>query len=143
GSTGQLDDLSFENPRPPEAEFAMLVQGAMDPQRPGTFSVVTGGDVRLSGDIDGRPLTAVGDTAVVNLGGGPHAVNLRLDLKGRSWRFVPLWNGRDVFSAVATSTTSLTAGDRLVQRFGRWVTPGLVLGLLGFWLASAVAAWRA
>jgi hypothetical protein len=142
-ATGELDYQPFENPRPPEAEFAMYVQGTMDTPRPGTFSVGTGSDVQLSGDIDGRPLMAVGgDTAAADLGSGTHIVNLRLDLTGRNWRFVPLWDGGDLFSAVATSTTRLTTGERVVQRLGRWVTPVLVLSLLGLWLGSAVAAWR-
>jgi len=37
------------------------------------------------------------------------------------------------------SPYKLTPEGRLVQRLGRWVTPALVLSLLGLWLGSAVA----
>jgi hypothetical protein len=140
---GELDALAVENPRPPEAEYAMLVQGAMEAPATGNFSVVIGSDVRLSGDLDGTPIPiVVGNRFDTELGPGPHSVNLRVDLTGRNWRFIPLWNGGDVFSSVATATAPLTGTLRSVQRLARWVTPAIVASLLGSWVFLAIRTLR-
>src|SRR5947208_10490170 len=65
-----------------------------------------------------------------------------MDLTGRSWRFIPQWNGAGLFSSVATSTAPLTARGGLARQIGRFVTPALVAALFGTWLFAAVAALR-
>src|SRR5439155_12464319 len=116
-------------------------QGTMVVASHGTFTVDTGSDVRLTGAIDEQSIAAVdGATAAVPLEAGAHVVNMRLDLTGRNWRFIPRWNGADVFSAAATSTGTLNAATRFAQRAGRLVTPTLIVALLAAWFATAVAA---
>src|SRR4029077_21143027 len=106
--------------------------------------VATDTDVALSGAIDGRTIAASnGATAVAQLAHGSHGVSLRLDLKGRNWRFVPLWNGADVFSAGVTTFTPVTGVARALHRFGRWVAPALVVVLLASWIGSALATYWA
>jgi hypothetical protein len=141
--TGEPESLFFENPRPPDAHYTLLVQGAMSVPSSGMLTVDTGSDVRLTGDVDGRSLAAVdGATSAVPLEAGTHVVNMRLDLTGRNWRFIPQWNGADVFAAVATSTAPMATAARMAQRVGRFVTPALVIALLGWWLSAVLSALR-
>ncbi len=101
--------LPVENSRPPNGEYALQVRGAMSVAAPGTLRLLTGSDGTLSGDIDARPIAAAnGQDAVLDLGAGSHEVNLLLNLPGRNWRFVPLWNGVDLFAVAATSVAPLT-----------------------------------
>ncbi|MGH9142708.1 MAG: hypothetical protein ACRD2I_16375, partial [Vicinamibacterales bacterium] len=141
--TGEPESLFVENPRPPDAEYALLVDGTMTVASPGTLTVDTGSDVRLSGNVDTVAIAAIdGSTAMLPLEAGSHIVNLRLDLARRNWRFIPRWNGRDLFGSVATSTVPLTATAAAIQRACRFITPALVLGLLGWWIAAAFSTLR-
>src|SRR2546422_2736622 len=58
-ATGEPESLFVENPRPPAAQYALLVQGTMVVASRGTFTVDTAPDVRLTGQIDGQSLAAV------------------------------------------------------------------------------------
>jgi len=139
--TGERENLFVENPRPPDAAYALLVHGTMRVASSGMLTIDTGSDVALTGDVDGLALTAVeGARAAVPLPAGTHVVDLQLDLKGRDWRLIPRWNGADVFSATATSISPLTTGGRFAQRLGRFVTPALIAALFAAWVAAAVAA---
>src|SRR5262249_7073921 len=97
------DSLPLENPRPPDASYAMFVHGWISADRAGTLTLDVGRDTAIQGTVDGEPLAgARGAAAQVQLAAGSHAVDLRLDLHGTGWRFVPLWNGADLFRAVRT-----------------------------------------
>jgi hypothetical protein len=139
---GNPESLFLENPRPPDARYALLVQGLMTVGSRGTLTIETGSDVRLTGDVDRQPLAAADTTAAVPLEAGTHVVNLQLELTGRKWRFIPRWNGADLFGATATSISPLTGAARLVQRAGRFVTPALIVALLGWWFVAAFSAFR-
>ena len=142
-STGGFVSLPVENSRPPNGEYALQVRGAMSVAAPGTLRLLTGSDTTLSGDIDARPIAASnGQDAVVDLGTGAHEVNLLLNLPGRNWQFVPLWNGVDLFAVAATSVAPLTPVGAMAQRTGRWLTPILIVGLLGWWLWTALRALK-
>jgi hypothetical protein len=141
--TGEPESLFFENPRPPDAGYALLVQGTMAVPSRGTLTIETGSDVRLAGHVDGQSLAAAGGaTAAAPLEAGTHVVDLQMDLTGRSWRFIPQWNGAGLFSSVATSTAPLTARGGLARQIGRHVTAALFAALFGTWLFAAVAALR-
>jgi len=59
-TTGEPESLFLENPRPPDARYAMLLNGTLDVTSRGTLTIDTGSDVRLSGDVDGKSVAAVG-----------------------------------------------------------------------------------
>ena len=142
--TGSMYSLPTENPRPPRGVHALLVDGWIYPGADGTLAFDVGGDVTLTGSIDGAPLPRQSGTTVrVPLARGVHALALRLDLERREWRFVPTWNGTNVFSALTTSATARTAGQWAVARWGTWVTPALVISLLCGWVAAAYRALAA
>lgn len=141
--TGKFLNLAEENSRPPSGEYVVNVTGTMETSRAGTLSILTGTDVTLTGDVDARPVSARrGETPAIRLEAGVHPVDLHLDLSGRNWRFVPLWNGADVFSASVTATRTLTRVERIALGVGGWAVTMLVAGLLGGWLLAAVAAYR-
>jgi hypothetical protein len=142
-TTGELILLAEETPRPPNGVYAMNVSGAFHAAVAGTLGLLLASDVALTGDIDGRPLGVEhGGAPTIQVPSGDHDVHLRLDLTGRNWRFVPQWNGADLFSAAATATRPMTRVEVVAQRAGRWVTPAIVLVLLGWWSWWAFKAFR-
>ena len=142
-STGQEDGEAVENPRPPDGEYVLNINGALDTAEDGTLSIATGRDVTLTGRVDEQDLSAVsGATAAVPLSRGSHHVNLRVALTGRDWRLEPLWSGADLFDSTVTAIRPLTAAEPIALRIGRWVWPFFVVVLLSWWVAAAVAALR-
>lgn len=135
-------NLPLENPRPPRADYRLLVHGTLTVSNAGTLSVVTARGVVLEGDVDGQPLAASGgSTAALELASGAHTVNLRVALAGRDWKFVPLWNDADVFSAAITTTEPAAGLTIAALRLGRWIAPALLIGLLLLWTSSAMMAF--
>jgi hypothetical protein len=135
--------LPTENPRPPDGVFAMFIDGFIRPRTAGVLSLELGNDVTLTGAIAGEPLDRrEGGVLNIALDRGEHAVDLRLDLRRFDWRFVPKWNGADLFQALPPATRSSTLLDRAVGPWGAWVTPVIVGVLLVGWLGAAVADLR-
>lgn len=141
--TGRFSNLDEENSRPPSGEYVVNVTGTMETSRAGTLSILTGTDVTVTGDVDAQPVSARrGETPAIRLEAGVHRIDLHLDLSGRNWRFVPLWNDADVFSASVTATRTVTRVERIALGVGGWAVTMLAAGLLGGWLLAAVAAYR-
>jgi hypothetical protein len=142
-ATGRPELRYTENPRPPDAEYALHISGAIAPRHRGMLSFQTGPDGRLSGSVDGSLFApAQGKTTDVTLDAGVHDVNLRLDVSGTRWGFIPRWNGRDMFTSVATASTATAHVVPMIQRVGRWIAPMIVLALFGLWLHSASGLLR-
>jgi len=141
--TDEPESLFVENARPPEGQYAFLVNGAMFVESAGTMTIDTGSDVTLSGTVDAASVAGTdGSTVTLPMDAGPHVVSLQLDMRGRDWRFIPRWNGSDLFDTVATSTAPLTPFAATIQRVCRFISPTLILGLLGCWIAVAWSALR-
>jgi hypothetical protein len=136
-------NLPQENPRPPVAEYRLNLHGAIAARSAGSLSFTIGHDVILTGAIDGEPVSAAAGSALaLPLSPGSHTIDLQLALTGRDWKFVPLWNGDDVFSAAVTTMTPVSATAQMALRAGRWIAPALIVTLLGLWMMSAAAAWQ-
>ena len=130
--TGRFSNLDEENSRPPSGEYVVNVTGTMETSRAGTLSILTGTDVTVTGDVDAQPVSARrGETPAIRLEAGVHRIDLHLDLSGRNWRFVPLWNDADVFSASVTATRTVTRVERIALGVGGWAVTMLAAGLLG------------
>lgn len=139
--TGHIYSLPTENPRPPNGVHAFLMDGWVYPRTAGTLAFDVGQDVTISGSIDGSPIVPQSGAMVrLPLAAGTHAVDLRLDLRGRDWRFVPTWDGANVFGAVTTSVAPLGALSQAVARWTAWLTPALVALLLLAWSVAVVRA---
>jgi hypothetical protein len=140
---GTFLNLAEENARPPSGRYVLNLSGSMDAPQAGTLRFLLGSDMDVSGRIDGQSFAAShGQTAEIALSEGPHWVDLEMQLTGRNWRFVPLWNTSDLFAAVATSTRPLARGEALARQIARWVTPLLFSVLFGLWLRHAFTALR-
>jgi len=138
--TGGFISTPLANPRPPAAAYRFFVNGALDVAGDGTLSIETDTDTALTGAVDGRAVAAeAGRTATIQVARGTHIVDLRLDLVGRNWRFVPRWNGADAFASAVTTFSPVSGAVRAVHRYGGWLAPTLVVVLLAWWTASAVA----
>jgi hypothetical protein len=135
----KMSSQSTENPRPPAASYLMVVSGWMSPRASGALTLDLGSDTTVSGTVDDRPIPVTRAAAVsVPMSTGTHAVDLRLDLVGSRWRFVPTWNGSSLFRAVPTTVRPPSALDRMVAGWGRWIPPLLIAILFATWIASAV-----
>lgn len=140
----RMYSLPTENPRPPHGVHALLVDGWIYPGTDGTLAFDVGADVTLTGSIDRAPLPSESGSMIrIPLAAGAHAVSLRLDLARRDWRFVPTWNGANVFSALTTSVAAMTPAQQAFARWVAWVTPTLVVFLLSGWVAAAYRALSA
>jgi len=127
-----------ESARPPDGRFVAPISGWIAPRTDGLLTLDVGRDVTASGTIDDRPIAgARGGTISVLVPAGSHAVNLQLDLVGSEWRFVPRWNGSNLFGAVLTSVHRPSGLDAMVRGWGPWVSPLLVAVLFIGWMASA------
>jgi hypothetical protein len=131
GATG---GYPVEGDRPPAARTAMTVTGFLAARQPGRLQFEFGTDMRDTTNvvIDGQP--ARGEIA---LDAGVHRVTVESLLVGDVWRFVPRWNGRDLWRSSATATLQQPSRlDGLVRPAGSWFVTVLVLGWLAAWLVS-------
>jgi len=133
-----------ENPRPPDGRFVMAIAGWLTPRDSGSLTLDLGRDVTASGTIDDRPIPARhGSTISVPVSAGSHALNLRLDLVGSAWRFVPGWNGSNIFSSALTTVDRPSTVDAIARGWAPWVSPMLVVVLIAGWMASAARTIQA
>jgi hypothetical protein len=139
----------LDNPRPPNGEFKLFVHGAVNVDEPGTLSIVTDRETSATGTIDGRPLASraaessdasAADTvaATAALEAGSHELHLQLDLSDRNWRFVPMWNDRDVFTGAVATVAPVSSAGRAAVRLARWIAPVIALALLAAWTLTAL-----
>jgi hypothetical protein len=136
-------NLPEENPRLPAGTYRLDVRGALAVGGPGTLSFETAPGVSVGGVVDGHRIDGAGGaTIAVPLSAGSHTVDVQVGLTGRDWKFVPLWNGTDVFSAAVTTLEPVHGIARIAHRIGRWLAPVLITTLLGCWLASALVLYQ-
>jgi hypothetical protein len=126
--------------RPPAGTFALRESGFVSMTQPGRLSILTNPESTISAEIDGRAVT-LRDGAVA-LDAGAHHVDLTAELHGAHWRFEPRVNDADLFGAARTYVSRPSTLDRVVGGWGRWVSPALLVFLLGTWLVFAVQNLR-
>jgi Dolichyl-phosphate-mannose-protein mannosyltransferase len=129
------DDNALEKgDRPPDAIVAMSVQGFLGVPEAGLLHVDTSDGVTASIRVDGGP-----QAGEVRLTPGVHTVNIEATLTGDRWRFVPIFNGRNVFAAT-TPTVKRPGRFALAARpWIGWIPPVLAAGLIASWLVFAAA----
>jgi len=141
--SADLLNLPEENPRLPAGTYRFDVRGALAVDGRGTLSFETAPGVSVEGVVDSQPIAGGGGaTIAVPLAAGSHMVDVQIGLVGRDWKFVPLWNGGDVFSAAVTTLEPVRGLARIAHHVGRWIAPVLVITLLGWWIASAVVLYQ-
>jgi hypothetical protein len=128
--------LPVEGDRPPTARTGMTVTGFLEVARAGELSFEFGGDMA------GTALFVDGLAAPnsVRLEPGTHRIRVESLLTGVWWRFVPLWNGADLWSSRVMATLRRPAPiDGRLRPAGRWLVTLIVSVWLGAWIAAFLA----
>ena len=119
--------LNLQDTRPPRVPVRMTVDGYLRAPTAGTLT------------FDVRGTTTAPQP--VMLPAGISRVQFDATFTGSDWAFVPRWNGRDVFSAVATTRALPGTADRMLGRALPTATSLLALGVIVLWLAGAMFAF--
>jgi hypothetical protein len=121
--------------RPPGAVTRMVVTGFLHTTQAGTLQVERTSDVQGAVTVDASPL--VNMTAV---GPGTHFIVSDGLLKGADWRFVPMWNGHDIWTRALTTTRRPHRIDMVYRDAVRMVTTAAVICLFASWIGSVITA---
>jgi hypothetical protein len=128
------DSWPDELDRPPHARTAMTVTGFLQTARTGVLQIEFGPDMQASWSVDGTPASESAEIAP-----GVHRIRIDSMLTMNRWRFIPRWNGADLWSSSAIATMKRPATiDTIVRPFGGWLVTALVVSLLGAWALSFV-----
>ena len=128
--------------RPDATSVALDVDGYVSVGDAGRLVIETGRDMVVAGHVGAEPVTAEGGRAIaVPLAEGSHPISLRATFTGEDWRFVPLWNGGDAWSAARLTVSPSGWLDRAAWRAVSIATPALVLLLLAAWVMSSVVRY--
>ena len=142
--TDFVSDSSARRSQAAPRHIVMDVHGAVTATEPGSFVLALDRDMDVSGAVGGTTVSSSGGAGVaVSLAPGTHVIDLHLQLTGDAWRFVPTWNGRDAFGAVALTVARPRAIERWLAPATAFTTTLLVIVLLAGWMASMVRAHRA
>ena len=129
-------DLPQPEDVPPGAVTRMTIHGTLTAHRSGLLRVETSPSVMAAARIDGQPVPI---DRGVQVPAGSHAVLFDVTIAKNLWRLEMLWDGDDAFARVLATESPPSAIDRFVGPWGRWVSPLLVVTLLGVWLLTALA----
>jgi hypothetical protein len=137
-----LPPANFEYPvaeteRPPLVTAQLDVTGYLHANTPGVLAIGIDRDVRLEGSIDGSPVRDIANG--VRIDAGSHRVALSGQLTGSHWRLMPAWNSEPLWTAATATLSPAGSFDLWIRPWGRWVTAGLVAGILGIALTSVIA----
>lgn len=155
-----LPPNDFKNParqeeQPPYVTPAIAVDGVLTNAVEGRLAVAAG-DATIEARIDDRIVDAGQLQQGVLLAPGRHRIAVAGTLQGGNWSLVPTWNGAGVFTGGMATMRDPSALDRAIRPWGRFISPLLILAVIGFacvaiadrarqplalaWLVVAVAA---
>jgi len=123
-----------EGDRPPTARTAMTVTGFLDARTAGDLRFEFGDDMLETTVtfLDGAPFRSS-----VHVDPGSHRIRVDSILGGDVWRFIPVWNGGDLWSSSVHATLRRpTRFDAAVRPFGGWLVTVMVSAWLTAWLIS-------
>jgi hypothetical protein len=140
------DSWPLPEDRPPGATVAMRIRGFLHARDAGRLQFDTDASMRVSAQIDGRPVGGEAQVAP-----GLHIVAIDADLTGEQWRLMPLWNGEELWGRVTTTVEYPSRFNLLARPWVRWIPLVAASALLLVWLVaallwvgdSAVLAWAA
>jgi hypothetical protein len=119
-------------------DIDMTVGGVLTLRRPAVFSVVVDRGVQLSGAVGQQPFPG----AAMPLAAGTHRVALTLRLTADQWRFEPQLDGRSIWSGALVTVAEPNWFDRVLGSWGWPIAAALVLALVSWWAAHALATLR-
>jgi hypothetical protein len=126
-----------EGDRPPTARTRMTVTGFVSADTAGTMRFVFGSDMRGTTGVFVDDEPAGDETAITP---GVHRVRVDSLLVGDAWRFVPLWNGADLWSSGVSATLQRPSRlDDLARPAGNRLVTVLVFAWILCWTLSFLA----
>jgi hypothetical protein len=130
--------------QPGRRTLNLTIDGYVDAASHGELVLETGADMNVSGLIDDEEVHATNGAPIrATLAPGSHHLRLQSTLAGERWRFVPLFNGRDVFAwPTITSTAASSRWRTRVASMLSLLATALVLAIVLSWLGLAVRRTR-
>ena len=123
----------------PNAEVSLDVSGTVSVDRAGSFVLETGEDMVVDGRIGPASVSSThGAHIVVPLLAGAHPIELRVASRGERWRFVPLWDGRDAWSATRLTVLEPSLLDRRASGVVAFATTAIVVLVALGWAVSII-----
>lgn len=114
--------------RPPVTTLHLDLDGYLQNDQPGVFSIAADEDVRLAIAIDGADVTA-NAIAGLQLPPGLHRVSIDGELVRTHWSLLPMWNGGALWSGTIATMSAPAAIDSWLRPWGRVVVPLLILAI--------------
>ena len=138
------NNLPTANDRPPYATLDMTITGYLHAGVPGELIIESGEGMKTTLVVDGGVVEPAGPSRhQVALDRGRHFVQVKANLTGNRWTFVPLWNGMPIGNPGFAATTSIPSGtDLRVRGLLAWLTQLLAAAIIAGWLASWLWSWR-
>ena len=139
------NNLPGPGDRPPYAMLDMIVTGYLHADDPGELIIETGETMKTTLVIDGAVVEPSGPSRhQVALERGRHFVQVKSNITGNRWTFVPLWNGSAIGApgfALATTTIPSTS-DLRVRGLLSLLTQVLAASIVIGWIVSFLRCWR-
>ena len=125
----------------PHAEVSLDVNGTVSVDRAGTFALETGEDMVVDGQVGAVSVSSThGAPILIPLSAGAHSIELRVASRGDRWRFVPLWDGRDAWTATRLTVWEPSSLDRRASGVVAFATTTIVVLVALGWAASILGA---
>ncbi len=126
--------------RPPGTTLHMTVSGYLRVPASGRLTIDTSDVQAVTVSVDGaevsrQMLAAAGMPLVA----GIHHLRADVTFTGNEWRFVPLWNGGEIFQREMATLKHPSAVDLMIRPWARWITAALALVLTCAWAWSFLA----
>ena len=131
--------------RPPYARFDMIVSGYLHADGPGELIIETGETMKTTLVVDGSVVEPSGSSRhQLPLEGGRHFVQVKSNVTGNRWTFVPLWNGRPIgASGFALATPTIPSeSDRRVRGALSLATLIFAASIVIGWIVAFLRRWR-
>ena len=100
----------------PDGDVAIDIDGYVNVNESGTFSIERGPDLALAGLLDSVRMTDAGTVLSAEVPAGTHRLQLHGSSRGSNWQFIPRWNGRDAYAAARLTTSAQSAVGTTIAR---------------------------
>lgn len=111
---------------PPDGSTRLTLAGYLVNGEPGVMRVEAGPSVAAELRLGDRAASPDG----TSLSAGTHRVVIESTFTDQGARLAPLWNERDLWREVTTTTEPPSRFDLAMRPWGCWVVPALIAGLL-------------